>query len=93
MLSSVLKSDRAIEVNIEIMRVFSKLRQAILGTNDLRKELDELKNITDERFQVVFETLDQLLIHEDRPKQKIGFTVRKKLRIMDKESKSNWTQY
>ena len=42
MLSSILKSDRAIEVNIEIMRIFTKLRQTILGTNDLKRELDRL---------------------------------------------------
>ncbi len=79
MLSSVLKSDRAVEVNIQIMRVFVKLRQIFLDNKDIRKELEELKQITDQRFQIVFETLDQLLSVEDRPKKKIGFTVKEEL--------------
>ncbi len=79
MLSSVLKSDRAVEVNIQIMRVFVKLRQIFLDNKDIRKELEELKQITDQRFQIVFETLDQLLSAEDRPKKKIGFTVKEKI--------------
>jgi len=69
MLSSVLKSDRAIEVNIQIMRVFTKLRQMVLDNKELRKELEELKQITDERFQIVFETLDQLITIKNKPKK------------------------
>jgi len=67
MLSSVLKSDRAVEVNIQIMRVFMKLRQLFLDNKDIRKELEELKQITDQRFQIVFETLDQLIDIENKP--------------------------
>ena len=78
MLSSVLSSKRAIHVNIQIMRVFTKLRQMILDNEELRKELEELKQITDERFQIVFETLDQLINIEKNPKKKIGFTVKEK---------------
>jgi hypothetical protein len=79
MLSSVLKSDRAIEVNIQIMRVFTRLRQILLGNKDLKRELEELKRVTDDRFRVVFETLDQLLSNEERPKRKIGFEVKEKV--------------
>ena len=79
MLSSVLKSDRAVEVNIQIMRVFVKLRQLFLDNKDIRKELEELKQITDQRFQIVFETLDQLINIENKPKKKIGFTVKEEL--------------
>ncbi len=78
MLSSVLKSDRAIEVNIQIMRVFTRLRQILLGNKDLRRELEELKRVTDDRFRVVFETLDQLLSNDERPKRKIGFEVKER---------------
>ncbi len=78
MLSSVLKSDRAVEVNIQIIRVFVKLRQLFLDNEELRKELEELKQITDERFQIVFETLDQLINIENKPKKKIGFTAKEK---------------
>ncbi len=87
MLSSVLKSDRAIEVNIQIMRVFTRLRQMVLDNKELRKELEELKQITDERFQIVFETLDQLINIENKPKKKIGFTVKEKLRSYGKRKK------
>ena len=69
MLSGILHSDRAIHVNIQIMRVFVKLRQWLIDNKDLRKELEELKQITDERFQIVFETLDQLLTIESKPKK------------------------
>ena len=78
MLSSVLNSKRAIQVNIQIMRVFTRLRQILLNDKDLRRELEELKRVTDDRFRVVFETLDQLLSHEERPKRKIGFKVEEK---------------
>ncbi len=59
MLSSVLKSDRAIEVNIMIIRVVAKLRQLLFDNEDLRKEIGELRQFTDERFRIVFETLDK----------------------------------
>ena len=78
MLSSILKSDRAIEVNIQIMRVFTKLRQILLETTDLKKGLAELRAITDSRFQIVFEALDQLIATEETPKRKIGFTAKEK---------------
>ena len=87
MLSSVLKSDRAVEVNIQIMRIFVKLRQLLLDNEELRKELEEVKQITDERFQIVFETLDQLLHIENNPKKKIGFTVKEKLRSYGNQKK------
>ena len=79
MLSSVLRSERAIHVNIQIMRVFTRLRQAILDNADLRKELEDLKQISEDRFQIVFETLDQLINIENNPKKKIGFTVKEEL--------------
>ena len=71
MLSSVLKSDRAIDVNIQIMRVFTRLRQMLLDNADLRKELEDLKQISEERFQLVFETLDQLLSVKDKAKKSV----------------------
>jgi hypothetical protein len=79
MLSGILNSDRAIAVNIQIMRTFTRLRQAILDNADLRKELEDLKQLSEERFRIVFETLDQLLIVESKPKKKIGFMVKEKV--------------
>ena len=78
MLSSVLNSERAIQANIQIMRTFTKLREALLDNKDLRKELEELKQLTEDRFRIVFETLDQLLTIESKPKKKIGYTVKEK---------------
>jgi len=67
MLSGILHSDRAIHVNIQIMRVFVKFRQLLYDNEELRKELLEFKQITDERFQIVFEALDKLLKIEEKP--------------------------
>ncbi|MDY6789688.1 MAG: ORF6N domain-containing protein [Thermodesulfobacteriota bacterium] len=79
MLSGILNSDRAIAVNIQIMRTFTKLRHIISDNEDLRRELEELKKQSDERFQIVFETLDQLLTVDVKKKKKIGFMVKEKV--------------
>ena len=72
MLSSVLRSKSAIQVNIQIVRAFTKMRQMIFDNAELRKEIENLKADMDGKFQVVFETLDQLLTFDSKPK-KIGF--------------------
>ena len=87
MLSGILHSDRAIHVNIQIMRVFVKFRQLLFDNEELRNELLEFKQITDERFQIVFETLDQLLTVESKPKNKIGYTVKEKQKKYGKKTK------
>ena len=51
------------------MRTFTKLREALLDNKDLRRELEEIKQLTEERFRIVFETLDQLLTDESKPKK------------------------
>ena len=86
MLSSVLNSERAIQANIQIMRTFTKLREALLDNKDLRKELEELRQLAEERFRIVFETLDQLLTIESKPKKKIGYTVREKQKAYAKRN-------
>jgi hypothetical protein len=78
MLSSVLRSKTAIQVNIQIMRAFTKLRHLILDNAELRKEIEDLREDTDGKFRIVFETLDQLLTVEINPKKKIGFTAKEK---------------
>jgi len=87
MLSGILHSDRAIHVNIQIMRVFVKFRQLLYDNEELRKELLEFKQITDERFQIVFEALDKLLQIEEKPKKKIGYTVKEKQKAYVKSVK------
>ena len=73
MLSSVLRSKRAIQVNVQIMRAFVKLRHIILDHDDLKRELDELRKQTDDRFQIVFTVLDKLVSEEQESETKIGF--------------------
>lgn len=76
MLSSVLNSKRAIEVNITIMRAFVKMRE-LLSTN--KEFADKLSKIEarlgkhDKQFKVVFETIKQMIKEENQPKRKIGF--------------------
>ena len=84
MLSSVLKSARAVQVNIQIMRIFTKLRKALIDNKGLRRELEELKQMTEERFRIVFETLDKLLQIEEKPRKKIGYTVKEKQKVYAK---------
>jgi hypothetical protein len=73
MLSSVLNSERAIKVNIAIMRAFVKLREMIASHKDLAKRLDELERKYDKQFRVVFEAIRQLMIPPESKRKKIGF--------------------
>ena len=74
MLSGVLNSDRAIEVNIQIMRAFVALRQMISSNKDLSRRLDDLEEKYDNRFKLVFDAIRQLMTPPDPPgKRKIGF--------------------
>lgn len=73
MLSSVLNSKQAIEVNILIMRAFMRLRQMIASHKDLLRKVEEMEKKYDEQFQVVFEAIKQLMAPPEKPKRKIGF--------------------
>src|SRR4030043_1062063 len=73
MLSSVLNSDRAIEVNIQIMRAFVKLREMIASNKELAKRLDELESKYDEQFKVVFDAIRELMAPAEPQKRKIGY--------------------
>ncbi len=73
MLSSVLNSENAIEVNIHIMRAFVKLREMIASHKDLAKRLDDLEKKYDEHFKIVFDAIRELMRPPEKPKQKIGF--------------------
>ena len=61
MLSSILNSERAILVNIEIMRTFVKLRQMLASNKELAKRLDELEEKYDAQFKVIFEAIRKLM--------------------------------
>lgn len=73
MLSSVLKSERAINVNIQIMRTFTKLREMIEGNKELKLKIQNLEKKYDEQFQIVFEAIKRLIEPVEKPKRKIGF--------------------
>jgi len=76
MLSSVLKSKRAIQANIAIMRAFVKMRTLLASHADLLRRLDEMEEKYDERFRVIFEAIRELMKPEPLPpKQRIGFAV------------------
>lgn len=73
MLSSVLNSERAIQVNIQIIRTFTKLRE-LLSTNEaLRKKIEIMERKYDTKLKVIFDLIKHLLPDEKDPKQKIGF--------------------
>ena len=73
MLSSVLKSQKAIEVNILIMRAFVKLREMIASNKDLAKRLDALEQKYDTQFKIVFDAIRQLMTPPEPKQKKIGF--------------------
>jgi len=76
MLSSVLRSRRAISVNIEIMRAFVKLRQRLASNSELSRRLDELESKYDLQFKVVFDAIRQLMSPSVHPRKQIGFRSR-----------------
>jgi L-lactate utilization protein LutC len=75
MLSSVLSSKRAVQVNVEIMRAFVRMRQILAAHADLARKLDALEKRYDAQFKVVFEAIRQLMAPppEPRKKRRIGF--------------------
>jgi hypothetical protein len=88
MLSSVLKSNRAIQVNIQIMRTFTQLRKMLSSHEDLKKKIESMEKKYDENFRIIFEAMKQLLAEEEKPKKKIGYTVKEKQKAYGK-SKPN----
>ena len=76
MLSSVLRSERAVRVNIEIMRAFVRLRQLLATHADLARQLDALEKKYDAQFQIVFEAIRQLMKPSEPPPKQIGFQVK-----------------
>lgn len=77
MLSSVLRSHRAVEVNIAIMRTFVQLRRLMDSNRDLARKIEAMENKYDEQFAVVFEAIKQLIAEDSarktQPARRIGF--------------------
>jgi len=85
MLSGVLKSKQAINVNIAIMRAFVELRKFLYSNDKLAVKLNELEKETKKRFEehqkqisLIFEAIKQLIKDDSKPKKQIGFTLPKK---------------
>jgi len=77
MLSSVLNSRRAIHVNIQIMRTFTKLRRMFTGYKELKERIDKLENNYDSRFKVVFDAINEMLTEPATKVKGVGFKKEK----------------
>jgi len=73
MLSSVLRSKRAVTVNIEIMRTFVELRRMVSEHADLANRIDELEERYDGQFQAVFDAIRSLIAPPEKPRKRIGY--------------------
>ncbi|MCK7502970.1 MAG: hypothetical protein MZV70_01940 [Desulfobacterales bacterium] len=77
MLSSVLRSQRAVEVNIAIMRTFVQLRRLMDSNRDLARKIQAMEKKYDQQFAVVFDAIKQLIAEDEvrktQPKRRIGF--------------------
>jgi hypothetical protein len=76
MLSSVLRSQRAVRVNIEIMRAFVQLRRMLGANEELTRKLDALEQKYDGQFRVVFQAIPELMTPSEPPRRSIGFRAR-----------------
>ena len=78
MLSSVLRSERAIQVNIQIIRVYTKMKQVLLDNKELWQKIEKIEQAMlqkDGEVKAIFKILKQLLVKETKPRQPIGFKV------------------
>lgn len=73
MLSSVLRSERAVQVNIQIMRAFVQMRRVLIEHKELATKLNALERKYDDQFRVVFDAIRQLMTPPVEKKRKIGF--------------------
>jgi hypothetical protein len=73
MLSSVLRSRRAVDVNVEVMRAFVRVREMIAGRADLVRRLDALEQRYDQQFRSVFDAMRALISEDTKPRKRIGF--------------------
>jgi hypothetical protein len=78
MLSSVLNSQRAIHVNIQIMRTFTRLREMLMTHKDLKQKIEDMEKKYDYQFKIVFDAIKQLLEPPAKPKKRIGFLADEK---------------
>jgi hypothetical protein len=89
MLSSVLNSDRAIQVNIAIMRAFTQLRRMLSTHEELKRKIEAMERKYDRQFGLVFDAIKQLIDTESKPKKKIGFEVKESKTKYRKKKKNS----
>ncbi len=89
MLSSVLNSRRAIRVNIEIMRTFTKLREMLAGHVKLKRKIEDMENQYDHQFKIVFDAIKKILDPASKPKAPIGFHIHRQSGIKPGGSKDH----
>ena len=75
MLSSILRSERAIQVNIQIIRTFTHLKELLSTNKDLREKIENMEKKYDKQLREIFEAIKHLLMEETKPKNPIGFSV------------------
>ena len=80
MLSSVLKSGPAIEVNIAIMRAFAQLRRMLSTHEDLKRKIEGLEKKYDEQFAIVFKAIQMIIEEDQKPRKKIGYIKERRAR-------------
>lgn len=73
MLSSVLRSKRAVQVNIAIMRTFVRLREMLATNQKLRRKIQEMERKYDTKFRIIIAAIESMLDEEEKPKTGIGF--------------------
>lgn len=76
MLSSVLRSERAIQVNIQIIRVYTKMKEVLLGNKELWLKIEKIEQALvkkDDEVKTIFSILKKLLTQEQKPRKEIGF--------------------
>ena len=81
MLSSILRSERAIQVNIQIIRVYTKMKQLLVDNKDLWMKLEKIEQALlqkDDEVQHIFKVLKKLIVQEEKPRNEIGFLAGRK---------------
>jgi len=73
MLSGILRSEKAVTVNIAIMRAFVQMRELIDENKDLKRKLDEMELKYDKQFKIVFDALKKLIFQDDKQRETIGY--------------------
>lgn len=73
MLSSVLRSERAAQVNIAVVRAFIRLREVLASNADLARRMDAMEATYDKQFEAVFDAIRMLMLEPDKPTKPIGF--------------------